>query len=102
MTWEDNHKRRVAAFPEDVRKAHDRSSNHRKEILASRSCGCFHCGAVFPPEQIHDWIDEVDGEGQTALCPQCGVDSVIGDGGSVSVSREFLDRMKSYWFATRP
>ena len=98
MGWEEEHERHVAAFPDEIRKAHDHSINHRTEIVESRSCGCFHCCAVFPPEQIKDWVVRANGEGQTALCPACGIDSVIGDRSGFKVSRDFLERMKLHWF----
>jgi hypothetical protein len=98
VDWKKDHDRRVATFPEDVREAHKHSANHRSEINQSQSCGCFHCGAIFSPDQIEDWVDEVDGEGQTALCPECGIDSVIGDPSGFAVSRGFLERMRLHWF----
>jgi hypothetical protein len=61
-------------------------------------CGCFYCCAVFTPERIVDWTDELGGEGQTALCPVCGIDSVIGDRSGFPISPEFLQRMKRHWF----
>jgi hypothetical protein len=51
---------------------------HRDEILASDMCGCFYCLAVFPPNEVTEWTDKTVGIGQTALCPKCGIDSVIG------------------------
>jgi len=98
MSWQDEHTRRVAGFPEDVRDAHRHSSNHKAEVAASAFCGCFYCCAIFPPEQIKEWVDDVDRESQTALCPKCGVDAVIGDRAGFEISREFLERMKSHWF----
>jgi len=98
MTWEEDHQRRVASFPEDIRLAHDHSSSHRKEVASSQACGCFYCCSVFPPTRIEEWVYEVDGEGQTALCPMCGVDSVIGDRSGFPLSSDFLKRMRSYWF----
>jgi hypothetical protein len=99
MSWEIDHKKRVAAFPSDVRDAHARSSNHRDKIVSSKFCGCFHCGSTFPPADIVEWIDEgPDGKGQTAMCPKCGIDSVIGDKSGFDLSAAFLARMKAHWF----
>jgi hypothetical protein len=98
MSWHDDHWNRVAAFPADIQKAHGHSSDHRAEIAASTTCGCFYCCSIFPPEGIEEWVDEVDGIGQTALCPRCGIDSVIGDRGGFPISAEFLNRMKAHWF----
>lgn len=45
----------------------------RPQLLASQEVGCFHCLQRFTPKNIKEWIDDK----QTALCPHCGVDSVI-------------------------
>src|SRR5262249_26892404 len=79
--------------------AHDRSSNHRAEILRSEKCGCFYCLNIFAPTQITEWCDEAeDGVGQTALCPFCGVDSVIGSASGYALDQAFLKSMKNVWF----
>ena len=94
MGWEEDHDKRVAAFPADVRDAHKHSIHHRDEIVASTACGCFQCCATFSPHEIAEWTDHDD----TALCPMCGIDSVIGDRSDFPVSRDFLTLMKAYWF----
>jgi hypothetical protein len=86
---------RIANFPEKIRSAHDRCSNHRQELLNSAYCGCFYCLAIFEPARIKEWIDE----GQTAMCPECGIDSVIGDASGFSITQQFLKEMNSYWFS---
>ncbi len=87
--------------PDHIR-AHRHSSNHREELLASEHCGCFYCCSLFPPTAIEEWIDEWQGVGQTALCPvfECGIDSIIGSESGYPITKEFLQRMKAYWFAT--
>jgi hypothetical protein len=94
MSWEEEHAKRVAGFPADLREAHKHSSNHRKEVEASAVCGCFYCLSTFPPAEIGKWTDK----GQTALCPKCGIDSVIGDRSGFSISTGFLASMRSHWF----
>jgi hypothetical protein len=99
MNWQDEHKRRIENFPRNVREAHEHSSNHRAEVTASIHCGCFYCCARFSAEDILDWVDEDEnGKGQTALCPKCGIDSVIGDKSGFDISEQFLKKMKTYWF----
>lgn len=83
--------------PDHVR-AHRHSSHHREELLASEACGCFYCGAVFPPREVAEWIDKREGVGQTALCPRCGIDSVLGSESGYPVTPAFLARMKAHWF----
>lgn len=99
MDWKEDHNRWVASLPNDVRDAHARSSNHRDELLRSAVCGCFHCCARFPPSEIEEWIDENDeGVGTTALCPKCGIDSVIGSSSGCPLTPEFLGKMNGVWF----
>jgi hypothetical protein len=78
---------------DDVRLLHEDASYHRDAIVASRKCGCFHCLATFRPDKIVKWIDY----NQTALCPKCGIDSVLGDH-SRPLTRKMLEKMRDYWF----
>jgi hypothetical protein len=79
--------------------AHSHSINHRTEILQSEVCGCFYCLSIYPPGAIDEWCDEdVHDVGNTALCPRCGVDSVIGSASGYPITAEFLDGMKTRWF----
>jgi hypothetical protein len=99
MNWQKEHHLRIATFPVDVRKAHEHCSKHRSELLAGTQCGCFYCCAVFAASEITDWVDGDDnGVGQTALCPKCGIDSVIGDKSGYEISQDFLTRMHEHWF----
>jgi hypothetical protein len=82
----------------DYIQAHKHSIRHRAEILASEICGCFYCLATFPPEDIDIWVDEENAVGQTAICTECGIDSVIGSASGFPITREFLARMKAHWF----
>ena len=99
MNWQEDHDRRVAAFPPDVRQAHGHSANHRAEVLGSSLCGCFYCCSTYAPDAIEEWTDEDDhGVGTTAICPRCGIDSVIGDRAGFPLSSDFLEKMRAYWF----
>ena len=81
--------------------AHAHSSRHREEILRSALCGCFYCRKTFAPAEIEDWVDWVADERATALCPRCGIDSVIGDASGYPITEfEFLERMHVHWFNT--
>jgi hypothetical protein len=82
----------------DVIEAHRHASFHRYEILESQTCGCFYCLAVFLPQFIQDWIHKQDDLGQTALCPTCGVDSVIGSKSGYPLTPAFLQKMRQHWF----
>ena len=80
---------------EKIIAAHKFSSNHKKELEADTACGCFYCLKIFDPREITEWITDKDG---TAICPYCGIDSVIGESSGYPITVEFLSEMKSYWF----
>lgn len=78
----------------EIIKAHKESSNHRNILRNSDLCGCFYCLDTFVYKNIEDWCDNES----TALCPNCGIDSVIGSASGFSVTEDFLCAMKKYWF----
>ena len=78
-----------------VGQAHGHSSNHRHEIERSKVVGCFYCCETYRPSLIDEWIDD----GSTAMCPKCGIDSVIGDVSGFPVNdKAFLKAMNEAWF----
>lgn len=95
--------------PGDLWKPHGHCARNRDEIARSETCGCFYCLEVFPPMDVRDWID-VNGHEEgpprrgdrtpaTALCPRCGIDSVLGSASGFPVDDpEFLRRMHERWF----
>ncbi len=84
--------------PDHIR-AHAHSSGHHEEILSSEVCGCFYCLTTFHPNEVNEWISEGDGVRQTALCPRCGIDSVIGSKSGFPITPDFLASMHRYWFS---
>ena len=88
--------------------AHKHSSLHRAEIEKSDGCACFHCLSTFAPSAITEWIDwpldtpeEQQAEaGKTAMCPECGIDAVIGSASGYPLTHQFLVEMQAYWFET--
>lgn len=85
----------AAAAPLIAAKVH--ASRHRIELEASTRCACFFCFRAFATSEIKAWIDA----GTTALCPGCGVDAVLGNASSASISDGFLRKMHQYHFAYR-
>jgi hypothetical protein len=84
----------------DIVRAHGHCSNHRDNVLASDTCGCFYCKRTFPPSAITDWIDDdpATGLGQTAMCPCCDIDAVIGSASGYPITSTFLHAMHERWF----
>jgi hypothetical protein len=77
----------------DVNRAHSHADRHRDELLASELCGCFYCLRTFPPGAIWEWLAN-----ETAFCPFCRIDSVIGSASGFPITEDFLRRMYVRWF----
>ena len=75
--------------------AHKFSSNHREKILKDSVCGCFYCLSIFSPTQIKEWVEDISG---TAICPRCGIDSIIGESSGYPITKDFLTKMHNHWF----
>ena len=76
---------------------HKHSFMNRDEVTHSKNCGCFYCERIYPTyvmdpeEDFTDW-------GKTALCPYCGIDSVIGDASRIPLSEELLHELYVHFF----
>jgi hypothetical protein len=77
--------------------AHKHSFRNEEAVRASVNAGCFHCCEVFAANTIKRWVTENEW-GRTAVCPHCGIDSVIAESSGLPVTREFLQWMEEYWF----
>ena len=76
---------------DEYRLAHKYSCSNKSDIQISNKCGCFFCQKIFAPSEITEW------SGQTALCPYCGIDSVLPDS-KIEFDSYFLEEMYKYWF----
>lgn len=66
-----------------------------KELLNNaNTCGCYHCCEIFNRNEIKDFTDNE----KTALCPKCNIDAVVADTCGFSITKEFLESAKKYWF----
>jgi len=74
--------------------AHEHCRLNRAELERSNICGCFYCLRIYSPTDIVEWTDD----GQSAVCPDCPVDSVIGSASGFPITKDFLERMHAHWF----
>ena len=83
-------------FAHLVQSAYAHATNNRAELNASTLAGCFYCLEVYPASHVDRYLNEGDG---TACCPECTIDSVIGDAsGLPSSDRSFLGAMHQACF----
>ena len=81
----------------DYNKAHTFSSCHRDALEKDKLCGCFYCLEIFSPTLITEWVN--DKSGDTAICPYCNIDSIIGQSSGFPITKEFLLGMHHTWFS---
>ena len=84
---------------------HAHSFKNYDEIKRSKLSGCFKCLAMFPANEVVDWVEEdnkADGSKQqsTGLCPDCSTDAVIGDASGLPITHWYLYKMQDFWFGS--
>ena len=72
---------------------HRHGKANRVELEESEVCGCIACERIYSPTDITTWID-----GQTAQCPHCGIDSVVGSASGIPITPSVLRRAHERWF----
>lgn len=70
------------------------SLNNSAQVAKSKKCGCYYCCNIFHAKEVTSFTDE----GETALCPVCGVDAVIPGAIIENLNSELLSELKKYWF----
>lgn len=80
---------------EEAVSAHKFSSNHLELLLKDKKCGCFYCMSIFDPKEITEYVEDISA---TAICPYCGIDSIISESSGYPITVEFLERMNKNWF----
>jgi hypothetical protein len=78
---------------EELIKLHEQSSNNRDKLKKYLLCGCFYCAETFHPSEIEEWAVK-----DTAICPRCGIDSVIPLTIGATGNIQMLEEMFDYWF----
>lgn len=80
----------------ELEKAHRHSINNESEIEKSSVCGCFYCKKIFTPSIIQEWLN--DDKDDTALCPYCQIDAVIGSSSGYEITSTFLQELHDKYF----
>ena len=85
-----------------LEKIHDQCGWHVDAVRASNQVGCFYCLAIFPSTDVSEWVEEDPkcprGPGLTALCPKCGIDSILPDSLWFDLTPELLKEMNQHFF----
>ena len=83
----------------DLCAAHEASRFNREGLGHDKKCGCFFCLKIYSPSEIEEWSpEEYEGEEVTAICPHCGIDSVLGESSGFPITQDFLKVMHHKYF----
>ena len=87
---------------EYLKSVHNHSFKNKEEISKSVDCYCFHCFKIYASNEIEYYLSEKDGK-ETALCPYCLCDTVIGDACGYELTDELIDALayKYLYYLTR-
>jgi hypothetical protein len=69
------------------------SFKNKELIETSDECSCYHCLKTFKKKEIKHWVDD----DQTALCPKCGIDSVL----NFVPDMLSLNKVREFWFTDK-
>jgi hypothetical protein len=82
----------------ELEAAHKKSFQNEPLVRIAHDSACFCCLEHFPPSEIDEWVD--DKLHRTAMCPKCGVDSVLTEETLNKVSDDLLKALQKQYFAT--
>lgn len=74
---------------------HKNSMRNADVLARSSALGCFYCLEWFGFDEIQEWVHEEP----TALCPKCGIDSVLGDA-QIELTDILLEEMRDVYFGS--
>lgn len=81
---------------EDLKRIHQLSIYNEDRLKSSHRAGCFSCKIILQINEIKDWVDNPPN--RTALCPHCGIDSVLAEERDLELSGALLEAMHEYFF----
>ncbi len=86
----------------DLTKLHKFAMCNREDLEKAELCGCFYCRNIYRPSEIKQWLKERTPDGSprpdTAICPHCGIDSVIAESADIKITPKLLVDMYNRWF----
>jgi hypothetical protein len=77
----------------EASRLHRHTRANRMELEESEVCGCLACERIYFPSEIVRWAD-----GETAVCPHCGIDAVVGSASGIPIMPGVLRRAHERWF----
>lgn len=79
----------IDSVPEEYRELVKHTKNNEIEILQSHDAFCLFCRHHFSAREIKDWAEDDNGS-VNAICPECGIDAVVGDASGFALDHDQL------------
>lgn len=75
-------------FP--IEKASNKAIYNALKINPNMVCSCYYCLSKYRGSEVNEYVDD----GKTALCPVCGIDSVL----PKEIDGDELQKIHDYYF----
>lgn len=72
---------------------HTHTRGNRAELEESEVCGCLACQRIYSPTEVVSFS-----RGDSAVCPHCGIDAVVGSASGIPITAAVLARAHARWF----
>lgn len=79
---------------EKIQEAIKYATSNKQSIQKSEKAACYYCLKTYNSSEVLEFIEP---EG-TALCPKCGIDSVLPSNSPYELLPEVLKELHKYWF----
>ena len=89
----------MSDIPYKYKKLHQLCLENQELLEKTKNCACFYCLYRFDVSEIEEWIE--DEYGLSAICPSCGIDTVIPIGIEIDgeiITYEEVKMLKKYYF----
>lgn len=73
-------------------KLHSNSIYNSEFCRIANKCGCFYCLSIFPSSEVTEFWDSQ----KTAVCPKCGIDSLLFDSQDILLTETLLRQMQTF------
>jgi len=77
-----------------IEKAIDFATSNRVALQQSDKAGCYYCKKIYNASLVTNYLESEE----TALCPKCGIDSVIPSKSPIELTPRNLADLNKHWF----
>lgn len=70
------------------------ATNNKQPLSEGGLAGCYYCLNIYPANEVVDFIEQE----KTALCPKCGIDSVLPETSGYPLNKIVLQELRNFWF----